>query len=57
MVDGTGATPGSELWAFLPNDQLASVRTNGATFDSSPAVGDIFVIGGIEARPWGKHWK
>jgi hypothetical protein len=50
-VSGGSATPGTELWGFLPGDLLASVRVNGAALDGSPNVGDIFEnIGGV--RRW-----
>ena len=51
MVDGNTATPGTELWALLPGDQLPLVRQNGAAVDASPTVTDIYEsIGGV--RKW-----
>ncbi|MCS6913044.1 MAG: PilC/PilY family type IV pilus protein [Myxococcales bacterium] len=51
MVRGPQSQPGVEQWAFLPGEQLSSVRFNAAALDGSPTVGDIFEsIGGM--RRW-----
>lgn len=37
-----GGAPGTELWGFLPGEQLQQVRLNQAALDAAPNVGDIF---------------
>ncbi len=40
---GTGCdAAGQELWAFIPNKQLARLRTNTQRIDGSPTVADVF---------------
>ncbi len=41
-VAGGGVDPGTELWSFLPKDQLARLRLNTAGVDASPNVRDLF---------------
>lgn len=41
-VVGGPAPPGTELWSFLPRDQLSRLRENSAGVDGSPNVRDLY---------------
>lgn len=52
-VSGAGLIPGTELWSFLPQDQLPRLRQNTAAVDASPNVRDLFADwAGTGRRGW-----
>ena len=51
-VSGSGVTPGTELWAFIPPSQLGTIATYQAGVDGSPQVADAFLDDGKGIKSW-----
>jgi hypothetical protein len=54
LVSGSanGASPGDELWAFIPPSQLDHTVQQAGGVDGSPAVGDVFIDNGGGTKQW-----